>query len=317
VRPLANPPGWLMGVSYRTTALSNVFAVAGLGQHGLAAMIDTERGGVQAVAGTAALRPKLDLGNTPMFTAMQQRPGGGIWEGRTPIDGVERIIAFRRVPDRDLIVLVGVVTDQVMAPAESLATEARTLAAIASLLVLAIGATVLWEVWHWRSTRRRRRALAQAEALVTSMQTDLAALRAAASVGAAQLPAMPGGIAEGAAAFDAGRHLTAWNPSFATMANLPEDTLREGVLLDVVLQQMVLAGRFGPAEDAAAEVARLVAALRPEAGTGEVAATGQDGTRLVLRAHAMTDGRLVLTLGRAGMLPEPVEEPAAADPVEW
>jgi PAS domain-containing protein len=263
------------------------------------------------------LRPKLDLNNTPMYTAMQQRPGGGIWEGRTPIDGVERIIAFRRIPDRDLIVLVGVVTDQALAPAQSLAAQARSLATIASLLVLAIGATVLWEVWHWRSTRRRQRALAQAETMVTSMQTDLATLRAAASVGVAQLQAMLAGIAEGAAAFDGGHHLTAWNARFAELGNLPEDTLREGLVLDELLRQMVLAGRFGPAEDNGAAVARLVAALRPDAGAGEVAATGQDGTSLVLRAQPVPDGGLVLILGRAGMLVEPVEESTAADPVEW
>lgn len=317
VRPLTKPSGWLMGASFRSTALSNVFAVAGLGQHGLAAMIDTHRGGVQAVAGTAALRPKVELNNTPMYTAMQQRLGGGIWQGQTPIDGVDRIIAFRRIPDRDLIVLVGVVTDQAMAPAESLAAEARSVATIASLLVLAIGATVLWEVWHWRSTLRRRRALAQAEALVTSMQTDLAALRAAAVAGAARLQAMLGGIAEGAAAFDGGHHLTTWNPRFAVLSNLPVETLREGLLLDELLRQMVLAGRFGPAEDTGAEVARLVAALRPDAGAAEVAATGHDGTSMVLRAQAMPDGGLVLILGRADMLPDAVEEPTAADPVEW
>ena len=122
--------------------------------------------------------------------------------------------------------------------------------------------------------------------MVASMQTDLAALRAAAAVGAAQLQAMLGGIAEGAAAFDGRHHLTAWNPRFAALGNLPEDTLREGLLLDDLLRRMVLAGRFGPAEDTGAAVARMAAALRPDAGAGEIAATGQDGSTLVLRCQA-------------------------------
>lgn len=317
LRPLAKPAGWVIGASYRSTALSNVFTVAGLGQRGFAALIDTHRGGVQAVAGSAALRPNVKLNDTPMYTAMLQRPGGGIWQGRTPIDGVERIIAFRRVPDRDLMVLVGVVTDQAMAPAENLAAQTRAVAAIASLLVLAVGATLLWEVWHWRSTRRRRRALAQAEALVTSMQTDLAALRAAVSVGAAQLQATLGGIAEGAAVIDANHHLAAWNPRFAALSTLAQPALREGVLLEELLRQMVLAGRFGPATDIDAAVARLVAALRLDAGAEEVTATAQDGSSLVLRAQPIPDGGLVLILGRADMVPDVVELPAAADPVEW
>ncbi len=266
VRPLPKPEGWLIGASYRSSALASVFAAAGLGQSGLAALIDTHRGGVQAVAGTAALRPKLAIGETPMYTDMVKRPGGGIWSGKTPIDGLDRIIAFRRIPDRDLIVVVGVVTDQALAPAETWAAAARMLAVIASLLVLAIGATVLWEVWHWRSTRRRNRALKQAEALATAMQGDIAMVRMQAAVGAAQMQAMLGGIYEGAAAFDGGHHLTAWNPRFAVLSNLAEDALREAMLLDDLLRQMVVAGRFGTSEDVDAEVVRLVAALRPESG---------------------------------------------------
>jgi PAS domain-containing protein len=317
VRPLGKPRGWIMGASYRSSALGAVFASAGLGQGGLAALIDTHRGGVQVVAGTAALRPRLDLDRTPMYTAMLDRPGGGIWIGRTPIDGVDRIVAFRRVPDRDLIAAVGVERDQAMAPAETWAAAARVLAAIASLLVLAIGATVLWEVWHWRSTRRRNRALAQAEALVAAMQGDLAAMRARAAVEAAQVQVMLHGVSEGVAVLNGELRLVAWNAHFAALSALPEGALREGMLLDELLRQQVLAGRFGPPEDGDAQVARLVGALRPESGRGQVAETGPDGTSLSLRAEAMPDGGLVLILGRADAAPAADEAPAAADPVEW
>jgi PAS domain-containing protein len=319
VRPLRKPTGWIMGASYRTSALATVFASAGLGQGGFAALIDTHRGGVQAVAGTAASRPKLDLANTPMYTDMLQRPDGGIWIGHMPIDGQDRIVAFRRVPNRDLIVAMGVMRDRAMAPAETWAAGARTLAAIASLLVLAIGATVLWEAWHWRSTRRRRRALAQAERLVATMQNDLAAARAGAAVRAAQVQAMLGGIAEGVATIDGEHHLTGWNPRFAALSNLAEGVLREGLPLDELLRQQVVAGRFGAPAGTGAEVDRLVAALRPESGSGEVAVTGPDGTGLVLRSQAMPDGGLLLILGRGDTLPAPAtaEESEAADPVEW
>jgi PAS domain-containing protein len=325
VRPLQKPQGWLIGASYRSSALADVFALAGLGQSGLAALIDTHRGGVQAVAGTAALRPRLTLGETPMYADMMKRPGGGIWSGATPIDGLDRIIAFRHVPDRDLIVLVGVATDQALAPAQTWAAAARVLAAIASLLVLAIGATVLWEVWHWRSTRRRNRALKQAEALVAAMQGDIAMVRMQAAAGAAQMQAMLRGISEGSAVFDGGHHLTAWNPRFAALSNLTEDALHDGMLLDDLLRQMVVAGRFGTPEDVDAEVARLVAALRSESDSGEVGVTGSDGANLLLRAQPMPDGGLLLILGRADILPAAAPRPApvsaeeseAADPVEW
>ncbi len=319
VRPLGKPAGWIIGAAYQSSALTAVFASAGLGQGGLAALVDTHRGGVQAVAGTAALRPTLDIGNTPMFAAMRERPDGGIWIGRTSIDGVERIVAFRRVPDRDLIVLVGVVRDQAMAPAENWAAGARSLATRASLLVLAIGVTVLWELWHWRSIRRRQRARAQAEALLAAAQGDLVAMRVRSAVGAAQLQAMLGGVSEGVAVIDGEHRLAARNPRFAALSGLAEDVLREGMPLDELLRQQALAGRFGATEDIDAEVARSVAALWPESGAGEIAEIGPDGTSLVLRAQAMPDGGLVLILGRADTPPAPAasEESAAADPVEW
>jgi PAS domain-containing protein len=327
VRQLAKPPGWLIGASYRSTALTAVFASAGLGQGGLAALIDTHRGGVQALVGTAALRPRLDIGSTPMYNEMLARTDGGIWVGRTAMDGVNRIIAFRRIPDRDLIVAVGVVTDTAMAPADLWAAGARSLATMASGLVVAICGTLLWELWHWRSTRRRRRALTLAESLVTAMRSDLVVTRLQASVGASQVQAMLGGVSEGVATIDAEHHLVVWNPRFAALSGLPEDSLREGQPLDDVLRQLVQAGRFGAAEDVEAEVTRLVTALRQEAGWGEVAVTAPDGTHLVLRAQATPDGGLVLILGPAASMPEPVhvpvpmpatiEETATADPVEW
>jgi PAS domain-containing protein len=314
VRPLAPRPGWIIGASYRSSALTEVFASAGLGEHGLAVMIDTHRGGVQAVAGTAALRPQLDLGKTAMYRAMLDRPSGGIWAGTTPIDGVDRIIAFHRVPDRDLIVAVGVVRDQAMAPADTWAAAARTLAVIASVLVLVIGATLLWEVWHWRSTRRRNRALKQAEAMVTAMQGDLAAARVRAAADAALAQALLGGVSDGAAVFDSAPQLIACNPRFAGFGGTVGERPHEGMKLEAWVHQLAMAGRFGPAEDIDAAVARIVAELRPASGSGQVGATGPDGTNVVVRARTMPDGGLVIILGPADGAPEAVAA-STADPV--
>ena len=44
IRPLASPPGWLIGASYNTGALAKLFASASLGMHGVAALVDTHRG---------------------------------------------------------------------------------------------------------------------------------------------------------------------------------------------------------------------------------------------------------------------------------
>ncbi|HVC59411.1 MAG TPA: PAS-domain containing protein [Acetobacteraceae bacterium] len=320
VRPLGKPAGWIIGASYRSSALTAVFASAGLGRGGLAALIDTHGGGVQALAGTAALRPKLALGNTPMYAAMLARPDGGIWIGRTAIDGVERIVAFRRVPGRDLIVLVGVDRDRAMASADTWADGARSLAAMASLLVLAIGGTLLWELWHRRGTRRRRRALAQAQALLEAAQGDLAAMRMRAAAGTAQMRAMLDCASDAVAVIDGEQHLAAWNQNFAALSNLPESALREGLPLDDLLRHLALAGRFAaPEEDIEAEVSRRIALPRPESEVGELAEAGPDGTSLVLRAQAVPDGGLVLTLRAADgvAVPDAADEATTADPVEW
>lgn len=316
VRPLAKPTGWLLGASYRSSALTSVFASAGLGQGGLAALVDTRHGGVQALAGTAAVRPRLSVADTPMFTEMMGRPDGGIWVGRTPIDGVDRIIAFHRIPDRELMVLVGAVTGTAMAPAEIWAAAVQTLAALASVLVLAIGVTLLWELWHWRSTRRRRRALTQAETMLVTMRADLATARAQSASVAGQVQAILAGVTEGVAITDAQHHLTGWNPRFATLSGLAPAALHEGLPLDDLLRQQALAGRFGASDTVDADVARVAAALRPSSGFGEVAATDADGAGLLLRSQAVPDGGLLLILLAAALAtPAVAAEPTQADPV--
>jgi PAS domain-containing protein len=303
VRPLAKPKGWLIGAAYRSSALTTVFAQAGLGEGGLGALVDMQHGGVQAVAGTAALQPRLVLAGTPMFAEMLKRPDGGIWIGSTAIDDVPRIIAFRRVPGRDLLVLVGVERDQAMAPAEGWASGVRALTAVATLLVLGIGAAVLWEMWHWRSVRRRQRALRQAEAMLEAAQADLAAARSRAAVGAAQVQAVLAGVLAGVAVFDAGQHLTAWNPRFAALSDPGDDPLREGLAFGEMLRSLMRTGRFGAPSDIEADGTRIAALLRPESGLGEVAVTAPGGAPLVLRAQATPDGGLVLILRAAEAVP--------------
>ena len=47
--------------------------------------------------------------NTPVFAAIEHEDRG-IWIGPSPIDGVQRIHAFRHLPDRALaVIVVGVV----------------------------------------------------------------------------------------------------------------------------------------------------------------------------------------------------------------
>ena len=174
IRPLQARPGWLIGASYRSAALVKVFAEGSLGARGVAALIDTRRGGVQAVAGPAALAPRLNVANTMMYRAIHQKAAdAGTWIGPTGMDGLVRIHAFRRVPGRHLVVLAGVDEADWMAPATAWARSARWLALTGTAVVAAIAGMVLWVLWRWDTNRRRRSALEQAAFQLNSAQAGL------------------------------------------------------------------------------------------------------------------------------------------------
>ena len=237
VRPLPSRPGWLIGASYRSSALVKVFAQGALGVHGLAALIDTRRGGVQAVAGPAAINPKLNVADTAMFKAFQDDGYSGVWTGRTGIDDVERIHAFHRVPGRDLVTVVGLDLNDWMAPANAWAQSARVLAGMASLLVVAIGGLVLWWLWTLETNRRLRHALRLSTQDPRAGQSDPGGGLSLGGTSAAQVGTVLDAYADGAALFGADWRLLAWNPSFANQSGLPPEALQRGLPLNEVLRQ--------------------------------------------------------------------------------
>jgi len=317
VRPLLQPAGWLIGASYHSQALSDVFAVAGLGQGGLAALIDTRRGGVQAVAGRAAVNPTLLIAKSPLYPAMTAKADSGVWIGPVPIDGVDRIVAFHRVPGRDLVALVAETSKVAMGPADSLAVATRSLAMIATLLVAGIGAAVLWEIWHWRQTSRRRRLLAHAQSLLASLQAEHGTLRQRIAIDDLQVQTLLPLAAAGVATVDAQDRLTRWNTQFAESLGLPPDMLHAGVPLDALLRRQLSARQAEPAAELEAEIVRRLATLRTETGDASIDWTVAGGSAWTMRARPLPDGGLLLVAQRrAEALPAPEPEQAAADPVE-
>lgn len=297
VRPLAKPQGWMIGASYNTAALARLFAAASLGMHGMEALIDTSRGGVQSVVGVAALHPRLNLIGTPMFDAVTAHPDGGVWIGPTAIDGLQRIQAFRRVPGRDLVVVVGIGLDDAMAPAEVWAEGADSVAVAATALVLLIGVAVVWELFNLRANRRRRRALDQADVQISTLETDLETARGRAGQSAAQAQALLEGTSDGVAVTDGELRLVAWNPRFAASSGLPADALQAGMPLDEMLRQQTSAGVFGAVEDTEAEteVANRVTLLRSGQAV-ELRPSAEDAAPLALYPQVLPDGSLMLIL---------------------
>ena len=318
VRPLSQPANWIIGASFRTAELTKLYASANLGYNSVVAMIDLKRGAVQAIAGTAARRPKVDVSHSPMFAAITAKNDAGLWFGPTGMDGVERIMAFRRVPGRDMVVVVGTMTTTAMAPAESLAATARGVALSASGVVVMIACLVLWAVLNVRSVRRRARELLKSQSNTASLQNEVAVLSGVSQLLSAQVRAIMEGTGNAVAVFDPELRLTVWNPVFAATCGLMPDALVPHLPLDEILRQQARAGLFGPLPDLEAEVSNRLIALRTDSLHHPQTMTTPDGTTLLVHGQPLPDGGLVVMAGREGaagqaLAQHAVSHPAAAE----
>jgi PAS domain-containing protein len=326
VRPLDHPKGWLIGASYRSTELTKLFAQAALGYNSVVALTDTKHGIVQAVVGPAARRPKTDLSQTPLFAAMS-RSASGTWIGETAIDGVYRLHAFHRIDDRDMTVMVAASMAEVMAPADTLVSGARSLAVVATALVMAIGGLVLWELYTLRAHRRQKRMFDRNKAELDRLRADEAANAARTQLNAARLKVVLESTVDGIALFDSSLRLVQWNHPFRRGIGI---ALRNDVPLDSLLRDQAAAGLFGSTSNIEAEIARRVGILR----TGDAAGLQQPGPDheiLTLRGLPINEGGFMLLLNGLSsweapppppLLPTEIDEqaasePAAAAPIEW
>ncbi len=296
VRPLDHPKNYIIGASYRSAALTRLYGQAVLGLNGFTALVDMQRGGVQALAGPVARRPRIDVSKTPMFVAMKGRPDGGIWVGPSGMDGVERIHAFHPVPGRDLIVVVAMVTSQAMEPATTWAAGAYSVATLATILVVSVAGLIIGALVTVQVNRRRLRAAERARAKLEIDRSELEDSRSRIATLGAQLVAIQQSTTDGIASFNAELHLTGWNARFGASCGVPEGILRPGMPLDELLTQQAAAGLLGPIEDVPAEVERLATRLRTEEATLELPYPARDDAMLRLSARLLPDGGLILIL---------------------
>ncbi|MDR3529558.1 MAG: PAS-domain containing protein [Rhodopila sp.] len=324
VRPLDHPKGWLIGASYRSAELTKLFAQAALGYNPVVALVDTQRGILQAVVGPAARRPKTDVSQSALFGAMTRSPSG-TWLGDTVIDGVQRIHAFHRVANRDMAVLVAANWNEVMAPADNLAAGARSLAFVGTALVLFIGGLVLWELYTIRGHRRQQRILDRNKGELERLRNDLATNAARTQLNTARLQVVLDNTADGIALFDSSLRLVQWNHPFLRGIGIEP---RQEMPLDTLLREQAAAGLWGAIADTEVEIARRVGILR----TGDPAGSPQSGPdheNLILRGLPIVEGGFILLLnGLSSWVPapppapateidEPAPEPAAPTPIEW
>ena len=294
VRPLAQPTQWLLGASYRTEELTKLYSQISVGINGVVALMDSQRGTLQAIAGPAARRPKIDLTKSDMLAAFKTKVAG-TWTGPTAMDGVVRIHGYAKVTGRDMYVTVGMAQMEAMAAANMIGSGGWWVAFTASVLVVSAEGLILWEVFNLRANRRRQRNYARTQSDLESMQTEVAMLRVRSAVSANRVGTMLRLSGDGLALLDAELRIIAWNARFAAECGVPPEVLQEGLPVDALFRQQARAGLIGSirADDEEAietEIAQRVAILKTEPAGAALPQRGPDGQAMALYVDVVPEG---------------------------
>ena len=294
VRPLAKPTQWLIGASYRTDELTKLYGQISVGINGVVALMDSQRGTLQAVAGPAARRPQIDLTKSDMLAAFKTKVAG-TWTGPTAMDNVQRIHGFAKITGREMYVTVGIAQVEAMAAANTIGSGTWWVAFTASVLVVAAAGLILWEIFNLRANRRRQRNFARAQSDLESMQTEVAMIRARSAIAAGRVATLLRISGDGLALIDAELQLVAWNKRFVTESGVPPETLQEGLPVDELFRQQARAGLIGSVrsddeEAIETEIAQRVTLLRTEPAGAVLPQLGPDGRPTALYVDLVPEG---------------------------
>ncbi len=265
-----------------------MFGQADLGPGALDAVVSLNDGKLRAVLGPAMIGANASIDGTPIFAAIQ-RANHGIWIGRSPIDRLTRLHAFRRLPNHAWAVIVAVDQQEAMRPA---AIWRRQSDLFAGCITMALAGMALLLLQSRRQERLQAAALAEDRAVLASANTELEVARAVAATKAEQLEATLGGMSDGVSMFDARMCLVAWNEGFPGVAGVPADILRVGLPIEEILRAQVLGGQFGEVDSTEAEIARRMRRLR-SGSFAVVQRQRPDGHTIELRRNSLPEGGFV------------------------
>ena len=156
-RKLLGPDGGFAGVlvlSLGCEELSRFYDTMELG-HGMVALAGTD-GIIRARGPLREGAVGVDISGQPYFPRIRARHHGDFL-AESPINGVERVMSFRRLPDLPLVVLVGIDTAEVFLAYRETRTHALLIGGIATLVLLLLG--TLWVLLRrrWIASRRALR----------------------------------------------------------------------------------------------------------------------------------------------------------------
>jgi signal transduction histidine kinase len=278
----------VIAASFPTSVLDTFYRRARIGPGDIITVIGVPDGVVRASAGTGALAPNTSVAGTPLLAAMQAQPDQP-WIGPSASDGVERIHAFGTVPDRNLIVVVGLDSDRAMRSSDLWAKGAVAFASGITALVLLMTVLLLRAE---REARRREQGLANDRAVLADKNAELQAAQQQAQAKAAQLSATLTGMNDGVMMVDGDWNLLEWNDHFPAYTGVPAAVLRPGLPMREILRVQANAGEFGSV-DVEAEVERRMRLLHSGISMGTVVRTRPNGRVLELRRNPLPGGGFV------------------------
>ena len=277
-----------IGIIAPTSQFAGFFRDAHLQPDDMIALVGTGDDRLRVEVGSVPVAPDANLRDSAMLLAMQEMPEGE-WIGPSAPDGIERIHAFRRVPDRDLAVVVGVERNAALAAVATWALGAEFFAGGITALVLLIAGLLLREL---RTRHRRTESEDKEHSRLSASNAELEVAKAHGDAKTAQLEATLAGMTDGVAMVDANHCLMEWNDLFPEISGVPPEVLRVGVSMEEMVRAQAEAGEFGPVE-VEVEVARRMRLVR----SGRMAETNErarpDGRIIELRRNHLPDGGMV------------------------
>jgi signal transduction histidine kinase/DNA-binding NarL/FixJ family response regulator len=228
-RRIIDPHGAFAGVvvaSFDPAYLADFYASVDLGSQGLTAVTGAD-GVVRARLSAGHRDIGMSLAGTRLLADYARAPEGVLQEV-SPVDGIARLYAYHAIKSYKLFVTVGIALTDVLADYQANRSTYLTLAAILSLLLLAV--TVLIER-HLYGLLRTREALRASEARYAQKS--------------ALLEATLENMSQGIIMVDADRRVQVCNTQAKQKLDLPDELMAGNPLFDDVINWQWQRGEFG------------------------------------------------------------------------
>jgi signal transduction histidine kinase/CheY-like chemotaxis protein/HPt (histidine-containing phosphotransfer) domain-containing protein len=242
---------------------------------------------VRSQAGRLSTPIGHDLSPTPLFASIRTAVSGN-WTGDPVGDGVQRIWAFKHIPEVPLVVLVGIGQEETLA---QLGMRERSLMLVTLLIsgaLLFLLALLVVEINRRQireeELRRERRGLEEAN-------LGLGAAKRLADAKSNLLEATLVNMSDGISVFDRELRLVTWNQQFIELIGVDPGVLKTGVSYEAILRVQAISGEFGQV-DVEEEVKKRMERVR-QGQFVQVERTRADGRTVEMRRRYLPDGGFV------------------------